>query len=426
MQLNRKLLLQPQYRFTDALLTKAGEYSFNLPAGTYFFELCGGGGQGGDGAQVGGGAGGGGGYGHYAIAVLRLLRPATCNVTVGAGGDRATGKGVRGGDATGAVSTGGGGGAGGYSGEYTLLLVDENVSSGNSLLASYIAWRSSNGEVVYSKVKGDPLPLSYVGGTSMFYGSVPENEMTPVVTYQGTTVTRWQTVQLPQGQFERYPAGDVFIKGVRAVSLGGGGGGGGGGYAPGGRYPVGGGGGSGGGYCDYIIDEETDGITRWNYNGQTGPTANNFLGGLGLPGPGKAGINGNMNFPNIKGGNAGDGSGVENKFPPGGTGGGASGAAGCTGKSNGDPQYNTAGGGGGGAGGDSGARGGFAGESGYHPATDATNASVWPLGVYSNTGKYISGDNNSNPTFGMGGRGGTAANVAGLKGADGWVQITKL
>lgn len=424
MQLSRKLLLQPQLRFNERLITTAGSYDMQLPAGTYFFEMCGGGGQGGTAGGVGnggGGAGGAGGYGQYTACVFKVTKPGSCTLLVGEGGNPNSPANIRGG-AGGPTPGANAGGAGGNAGGYTLLTINNGVNNGTSFIARYIAWINTDNEIVYTNMTNDLRALCYVGGTSTFYASIPENEATPVTTYVGTTVTRWQTVALPQGNFTRYPSGDVFVAGLYAGASGGGGGGGGGGYAPNGRSPKGSGGGGGGGYNGITISSDFLSWTRNAKGGQSGG------GGGEVYTSGGNGGNGNPAFPSLYGGNGGRGSGANGGT--GGTGGGASGAGGAGGANNEDPRYNTAGGGGGGAGGDLSARGGFHGNSGWTPATDGSNAATWPLSVYDNAGNIIAGANNSTPTFGMGGAGDMnvtgGSGTKGVSGSDGWAQTKKI
>lgn len=338
----RKLLFQPQYRWANFGKNDAGDFTVQIPAGTYRVLITGAGGQGGANTSNWAGAGGPGEEKTYQFV---LTKPGVITGSVGVGGGTVgEHNGGAGGNKNGESEVGGTGGDGGR--PSYLKLPNE------ARQLRLCAWINDNGTIAYSRQNygfgaGASITLYYTdpdaGATISFVGTAQASGDSPVDT--------------PDGVYRRFitndiPYAEILNNGWLAAN-GGGGGGGAGGSGNGSRYAGGAGGGGGGGR--YYFQETTGQVV--SVPGKSGGW------GAGVGGRGGAGGNGDTSaFPSVFAGNG--GSGYRGGGGAGGKGSGAGGGGGGGGKSNDDSGWGRrGGGGGGGAGGDAQAGGGYGGLS---------------------------------------------------------------
>lgn len=338
----RKLLFQPQYSWANFSKTTAGDFSVNVPAGTYRILITGGGGQGGANTSNWAGAGGPGKENTYQIV---LTKPGVITGSVGVGGGTVgEHNGGPGGNKNGESEVGGTGGDGGR--PSYLKLPNE------ARQLRLCAWINDNGTIAYSRQN-----YGFVAGATVtLYYTDPDAGA--VISFVGTAQSSGDSpVDTPDGVYRRFITNDIpyaeIIRNGWLEADGGGGGGGAGGSGVGSRYAGGAGGGGGGGRYYFAVN-----------TGQVVSVPGKSGGwGAGVYGSGAAGVNGDTStFPSVFAGAG--GSGYRGGGGAGGTGGGAGGGGGGGGKSNDDSGWKRrGGGGGGGAGGDSQAGGGYGGLS---------------------------------------------------------------
>lgn len=338
----RKLLFQPQYRWSNFGKNDAGDFTVQIPAGTYRVLITGAGGQGGANTSNWAGAGG---PGKEDIYMFVLTKPGVITGSVGGGGGTmGEHNGGAGGVKNGESEVGGRGGDGGR--PSYLKLPNE------ARQLRLCAWINDNGTIAYSRQNYG----FWAGASITLYYTDPDAGA--AISFVGTAQGRGDSpVDTPDGVYRRFTTNDIpyteILDNGWLAADGGGGGGGAGGTGVGSRYAGGAGGGGGGGR--YYFQKTTGQVV--SVPGKTGG------GGAGVRGSGGAGANGDTSaFPFVFAGNG--GSGYKGGGGAGGKGGGAGGGGGGGGKSNDDSGWNRrGGGGGGGAGGDAQAGGGYAGLS---------------------------------------------------------------
>lgn len=412
----RKILLQPQYQWTDVVYKwEAGQPTTRtvyFPVGIYQIVLRGGGGAGGQGRPAlstgfsyAARSGGAGAPGYYNAFTVTISRPLTASVWTGSGGT-GIGNGGAGGFATllsdnNQPQFGGYGGDGGWGAIISFNSIGVSVHKAQ-------AFKHADGEILYARYNSGFTGMGLKGANVTLYGSPDDSGGSPSISVVCTCVEPWKTVTAAGRTYTRSYKDDAIIQAASRFYVDGGAGGGGAGGNGVTSYTATGAGGGGGGGRRYLDAS----MTTISVPGKNGGAGGGWE-GAGAPGVSGSGGTGLFSGAGGRGYRGGGGAGA--------SGGGASGGGGGSGKaSDSSGGKRSSGGGGGGAPGSNQAGGGQGGggKSVYGPdpgyADNGFNHFSNPAAVGDPWGNAAA--------LGSWGRGGASDG----NGGGAWIRITKI